>query len=199
MSNNPNRSVEANELQSTELPRLRVQIDTDLTYIGNLKETVLESAQIDNYYFVDKNADGQIQRILYFQFEAYLDNNDNIFAYPDMQNIKIAGNDFGYDGGVRMYRQSRIDEQAENSDVRRTVDFLKAKDAQFVEGEFYGTLRFAQVMDDKRKDLLIIYLERMEEASIPEDVIAKSRYSGEWSDFCQQFLARALRTFAICD
>lgn len=197
--NIPERSVEANQLHSTELPCLRVQIDPDLTYIGNFKATVLENAQIDNYYFVDKNADGQIQRILYFQFESLFDNNDDIYDYPDMKDINVAGHDFGYDGGVRMYRQAKIDEQAENSDVRRTVDFLKANDAQFVEGEFYGTLRFAQIMEDKRKDLLIIYLERMEEAAIPEDVIAKSRRSDEWSDFCEQFLARALRTFAICD
>ena len=197
--NNPDRSVDANELQSMEFPRLRVQIDPDLTYTGNLKARVFDNAQIDNYYFVDKNADGQIQRILYFQFEAFPDNNDNTFDYPDMQDIKLAGHDFGYDGGVRMYRQARIDEQTQNSDVRRTVDFLKAKDAQFIEGEFYGALRFAQVMEDKRHDLLIIYLERMEEANIPEDVIVKSRHSSEWSGFCEQFLARALRTFAICD
>lgn len=198
MTNNLKRSVDANELYSTELPCLRVQIEPSLAYAGNLKTDVLDKARIDNYYFVDKNAEGQIQRILYFQFEGFLNNNADVYAYPDMQDIKIGEHDFGYDGGVRIFRQSKIDEQAENSDVWQTVDFLKVKDAQFAEGEFYSTLRFAQVMDNARDDLLIIYLERLEEASIPEDIVAKSRHSHEWSDFCEQSLARALRTFTIC-
>lgn len=198
MTNSPKRSVEANELQSTELPRLGVKIEPSLAYIGNLKTDVLDKARIDNYYFLDKNTEGEIQRILYFQFEEVFSDNEETYAYPNMQNIKINEHDFGYDGGVRMFRQSKIDEQAKNSDVWQTINFLESQKIQFAEGEFYGALRFAQIMTDGRNDLLIIYLERLEEASIPEDIVAKSRHSHEWSVFCEQLLARALRTFTIC-
>jgi len=200
MDKSPKRSVEANELQSTELPRLRIQIEPSLDYIGNLNSTVLDNAHIDNYYFIDKNADGQIQRILYFQFEGYLPDNNLSFDYPDMQSIAINGHEFGYDGGVRMFKHLKIDEQPENSDVRQTVEFLKENDVRFSEGDFYGMLRFAFMWDEaKRNDMLVIYLERLEEADIPEDIVAKSRHSGEWSVYCKQLLARALRTFTICE
>lgn len=200
MKKQAQRSIESNELYSTDLPRIHVQIDHSLDYLGNLNSTVLDTAHIDNYYFVDKNDDGDIQRILYFQFEGFLPDTDDKFEYPNMQDIDINGQSFGYDGGVRMFKQSKIDEQADNSDVRQTVDFLKQQQALFSEGEFYGMLRFAQILDDDaRNDMLIIYLERLEEADIPEDIVAKSRHSEDWSGYCEQLLARALRTFAICE
>ena len=199
MKNNPKRSVHGNELKSSSLPKIRIQIDPSLNYIGNLKAVVLDNSEIDSYYFIDKTTEGQIQRILYFQFEAALPSSDKTYEYPHMQVIDLGEQAFGYDGGVRQFRQTKIDEQANNSDVRQTVDFLSDNQVQFIEGDFYGMLRFAKVLDDSRRnDLLIIYLERLEEADIPEDVVAKSRYSEEWSDYCKQLLARAVRTFNIC-
>src|SRR5690606_23112748 len=134
-----------------------------------------------------------------FQFEGALSNSRKTYSYPHMQAINLGEQTFGYDGGVRQFRQVKIDEQADNSDVRQTVDFLSDKGAQFIEGDFYGMLRFAKVLDDRqRNDLLIIFLERLDEAEIPKDIMAKSRYSDDWSEYCQQLLARALRTFTVC-
>lgn len=200
MQNNLKRSVQNNELVSSDLPKIRIQIDPSFNYVGNLNTMVLDDSEIDSYYFIDKTTEGQIQRILYFQFEGVLSNSDKTYDYPHMQAINLGEQTFGYDGGVRQFRQVKIDEQADNSDVRQTVDFLTKKGAQFIEGDFYGMLRFAKVLDDlQRNDLLIIFLERLEEAEIPKDIIAKSRYSDEWSGYCQQLLARALRTFTICE
>jgi len=200
MSKNPKRSVAHNELTSTQLPHLRIQIDSSLKYSGNLNSTVMDTTTLDNYYFVDKNSANQIQRVLYFQFEGVLPNSNHQFDYPNMQAIQLSHQAFQYDGGVRMYTQSKIDNQPDDSDVRQTVDFLKDQAAHFCEGHYYGMLRFAQILDvSQQNDLLIIYLERLQEADIPDDIIAKSRYSEEWSAYCKQLLARAMRTFSICD
>ncbi|MEM9951575.1 MAG: hypothetical protein AAF846_08255 [Chloroflexota bacterium] len=188
------RTVEGN----LDNPRLRIQIAPELNYLGNLKTTTLNDVSIDNYYFVHQTDIGNIRRILYFQFEASI--NDHILNYPTMQTIKINDYPFVYDGGVRPYRSSKIEEQAVASDVRKTVDFLSEQGVHFQEGELYGALRFAHQFDDvKQKDVLIIYLEHVYEADVPADVIAKSRYSDEWQPYCDQLIARALRTFTICE
>lgn len=199
MHNNPKRHVQDNELESSDLPKIRIQVDSSFDYVGNLNTIVLDNSQIDSYHFVDKNLEGQIQRIIYFQFEGALPDSDKIYHYPRMQAIQLGEDIFAYDGGVRQYKQVKINEQAINSDVRQTVDFLSEHQAKFMEGDFYGMLRFAKILDGQQNDLLIIYLERLEEADIPQDIIAKSHYSDEWSGYCQQLLARAMRTFAICE
>ena len=79
-------------------------------------------------------------------------------------------------------------------------NFLKEKGVQFKDGEYYGSLRFVHIISEaKRDEVLILYLERLEEADIPLDVVARSRQSGEWPAFCEKFLARALRSFTVCE
>ena len=199
MSKNPQRSVEDHCLYSSDLPPLRVQFANNLDYLGNLKSTVYETAQIDNYYFAERDNQGIIQRIVYLQFESYFPDVDAPHDYPSLKPIQLGNLAFCYDGGVRTYRQSRIDEQRPDSDIAQTVAFLKEKGVQFKDGEFYGSLRFVHLTGNKSEEVLILYLERLQEADIPADVIARSRNSDEWPSFCAEFLARALRSFTICE
>ena len=75
--NYPERSVENNVLISSALPRLQVEVDSSLAYLGNLKSTIYDAAHIDNYYFVERDDEGFITRLLYLQFEVYLPDIDN--------------------------------------------------------------------------------------------------------------------------
>ena len=200
MFNQTQRYVEDNCLHSSDLPPMRVQFAKRLEYLGNLKSTIYNTATIDNYYFAERDEKGIIQVIVYLQFESNLPDVDVPHDYPSLKPIQFANLDFGYDGGVRTYRQSRIDEQPADSDIAQTVAFLKEKGVQFQDGEFYGSLRFVHLTgQDKRDEVLILYLERLQEAEIPPDVIARSRNSEEWPGFCEDFLARALRSFGVCE
>jgi hypothetical protein len=196
----PQRSVEENCLYSSAMPALRVQLARGLEYLGNLKSKIRDVAHIDNYYFAERDETGTIQRIVYLQFENYFPDVDASHDYPSSKPIQLGNFDFLYDGGVRNYRQSRIDELDPETDVVQTVAFLKEKGVQFKDGEYYGSLRFVHVIGESRRDeVLILYLERMEEADIPLDVVAHSRQSGEWPAFCEKFLARALTCFTVCE
>lgn len=199
MFNNPQRSVDNHCLQSFDSPPMRVQFASNLEYLGNLQSRVEERAQIDNYYFADRDEQGIIQRIVYLQFETYFPEATLNPKNPPLQAIQLGKMDFVYDGGVRNYRQSRIDELPSDSDVAQTVAFLKAKGVQFKDGEYYGSLRFVHQLENQRDEVLILYLERLEEADIPLDVIAHSRDSQAWPSFCEAFLARALRSFTVCE
>jgi hypothetical protein len=200
MFNQIQRYVEDNHLHSSDLPPMTVQFARNLEYLGNLKSTIYETAQIDNYYFAERDDKGIIQRIVYLQFEDYFPDVDVPHDYPSLKPIQLGNLAFGYDGGVRTYRQSRIDEQRPDSDIAQTVAFLKQKGVQFQDGEFYGSLRFVHLTgESKRDEVLILYLERLQEADIPGDIIARSRNSEEWPGFCEDFLARALRSFTVCE
>jgi hypothetical protein len=199
MFNSIERHVEDNCLQSSDLPPMRVQFAKHLEYLGNLKSTIYNTSTIDNYYFAERDEKGIIQVVVYLQFESNLPDVDLPHDYPNLKAIQLGNLDFGYDGGVRTYHQSRIDEQPADSDIAQTVAFLKQKGVQFQDGEFYGTLRFVHLTgEDKRDEVSILYLERLQEADIPPDVVAKSRNSDEWPNFCEDFLARALRSFKVC-
>lgn len=196
----PERSVEDNCLYSSDMPAMRVQLARGLEYLGNLKSKIRDVAHIDNYYFAERDEAGIIQRIVYLQFEGFFPEAEGTCEYPDTQPIQLGNFGFVYDGGVRNYRQSRIDELDPQTDVVQTVAFLKEKGVQFKDGEYYGSLRFVHVFGEARRDeVLILYLERMDEADIPLDVVARSRQSGEWPAFCEKFLARALRCFTVCE
>lgn len=199
MFDSPQRTVEDNCLHSSDLPPMRVQFASSLDYLGNLKGTIYETAQIDNYYFAERDSNGMIQRIVYLQFENYFPDVDAPHDYPNLKPIELGNLAFIYDGGVRTFRQSRIDELRPDSDVAQTVRFLKEKGVQFKDGEFYGSLRFVHLTDNKSNEVLILYLERLQEADIPADVIARSRNSEAWPNFCEEFLARALRSFTVCE
>jgi hypothetical protein len=198
MHHYPQRSVEANNLYSSDLPAMHLQFARGLEYLGNLKSTILEKAHIDNYYFAERDENGVIQRIVYVQFEGFLPEIEGSHDYPNMKDIRLGNFDFRYDGGVRTFRQSRIDELPQDSDVAQTVAFLKEKGVQFKDGEYYGSLRFVHLISE-RDEVLILYLERMDEADIPLDIVAHSRESEEWPAFCENFLATALRTFTVCE
>lgn len=192
----PQRTVEGNFVVSSAMPTIRIQLDTALKYVGNLKSTINDSSHIDNYFFVEHDDNGGIERIVYLQFET--DANEN--SYPKLtKNLILGERNFSYNGGVRPYRQARIDAQTEDSDIRQTVAFLNEKGLSFKELEFYGALQFLHVDEDKRDKLHIFYLERLQEADIPEDVIANSRESDDWAAFCETFLSRAMRSFTVCE
>jgi len=198
----PQRTVEGNFVVSSAMPALRVQLDNALKYVGNLKSTVNDSIHIDNYFFVEDDDNGGIERIVYLQFEGYLpDKDDEAQQYSQLnKTIQIAERKFSYNGGVRPYRQAKIDAQAEDSDIRQAVAFLNEHGLSFKELEFYGTLQFLHFADaDKRNKLHIVYLEHLEEADIPEDVIAHSRESEDWATYCEKFLSRAMRSFTVCE
>lgn len=195
----PERFVENHCLSSSALPAMRLEFAKRLEYLGNLKSNILDAAQIDNYYFAERDENDIIQRIVYVQFESYFPEVDAHYEYPPMKAIQLGDFDFDYDGGVRIFRQSRIDELPQTSDVAQTVAFLKEKGVQFKDGDYYGSLRFVHLIGEaKRDEVLILVLERLEEADIPMDVIARSRESTEWPRFCEAFLKRALRLFTVC-
>ena len=123
----PQRSVEGNCLYSSDIPAIRVQLARSLEYLGNLKSKIHDVAHIDNYYFADRDENGIIQRIVYLQFEGYFPEVEGSYEYPNTQPIQMANFDFVYDGGLRNYRQSRIDELDPQTDVVQTVAFPEGK------------------------------------------------------------------------
>ena len=194
--NYPERSVENNILTSSALPRLHIQVDSSLAYIGNLKSIIYDTAHIDNYYFVERDDEGFITRLLYLQFEGYLPDVDKDYEYPNMTRCQLGNEDFLYDGGVRRFHQSLIDQRGADSDIAQTVDFLAQHGACFAEGDTYAHLRFVQVVSDTKRDkALVLYLERVNNVS--DDLAEKSRASDEWSQYCQSLYQQAITLFSI--
>jgi hypothetical protein len=196
--NYPERTVENNVLASSTLPPLRVQVDSALTYLGNLKSTIHNQAHIDNYYFVERDDEGFITRLVYLQFEGYLPDVEASYTYPDMQPCKLGREAFMYDGGVRRFAQTLIDSRGPDSDVAQTVEFLANHGACFSEGAWYAHLRFVKVLgEDQRNEVLLLYLERVD--AVPDDIAEKSRESADWSHYCQALCERATKLFHMIE
>ena len=69
------RTVQNNILFSEGLPAGRFQIDPKYTYVGNTSFTLHNVAHVEQHHFVIANSAKHVERLLWFQFEGYSDNN----------------------------------------------------------------------------------------------------------------------------
>jgi hypothetical protein len=188
------RTVQNNLLLSEHLPPARIQVDSQFTYIGNTSFILYNVARVEQHHFVAADSNKRVQRLLWFQFEGYLDTNEHKYQYPAMQTLTLNGLTFLQDANML-----NIDEdyrERPTSDSAHVVDFLRKK-GYTLEGDTLFK-RMVWLDADLRNELMIIYSEDLAPSGFRlPDLTQGGTHADKWSALSSSLHERALASFTV--
>ena len=147
------RRVERNRVYSDSLPSATITLDSSLTYLGTQSFVLYNVANAEQHFFAE--LDGKrIKRFVWIQFEGYLPSSHGRYDYSADSLIRM------WDRPIyqsAMLRTIPTTERSE-SDGARARQFLRDRGLVFNSTMLYHRL-VSIVDDDKRNELMIIYME----------------------------------------
>jgi hypothetical protein len=181
-------------LRSEKLPAVDIQIDPAFRYVGATSFILYDLARVEQHHFVVADAERHIERLLWFQFEGYLDNNDHHYRYPPMETMTIGGLNFLHDSDVL-----NIDEdyrERPTSDSAHVVDFMQEKGYSLIGETMFKRLVWLDA--NLRNELMIIYSEDLRSTGVrPFDLSKEGPAAAEWEGISRALHERALSSFKI--
>ena len=173
---------------------MRMSILPDFTYVGSLNFILHGVAKAEQHHFVVADKQRHVQRLLWVQFEAYLDNNDYAYRYRIQDTLTLAGYIFLHDSDIL-----NIDDDYQerpSSDSAHVVDFLKEKG--FVLDGDTMFKRLVWLAPGKRKEMMIIYSEDLRPAGYRlADLTEGGSAAADWPALAQGLHERALASFTV--
>jgi hypothetical protein len=136
-----------------------------------------------------------VERLLWFQFEGFLEGNDRRYRYPSsMRTITIGGMTFLHDADVLNIDEDYRERPA--SDSAHVVDFLRDKGYTFGGDTMFHRLVWLDA--DLRNELMIIYSENMHSTGYRHSDFAEGGpAAAEWSRISQALQERSLASFKV--
>ena len=188
------RTVHNNLLLSESLPPARFRVDPRFTYVGSTRLILYEIAHAEQHHFVIADAGKRVERLLWFQFEGYLENNDRRYRYPVMDTMTVNGLTFLHDADVLNLDEDYRERPA--SDSAHVVDFLNEQgytlggDAMFK--------RMVWLDENLRNELMIIYSEDLSPVGLQlTDLTQAGSHTDKWSSVSAALHERALGSFTV--
>lgn len=150
-----NRQVSGNRIVSPE-PRLTVDVDATLKYIGRFDFDIRGIAHGERFMFGDADANGNIRRLFVVQFESMLETHQGSYDIVLSKPVRLGPHDFNEVVGRYTFAASIKAKPGAEAD--RTRDFLAQKglhvDAPLV------VARYETVTDPQRRsEMLLFYWE----------------------------------------
>lgn len=181
-------------LRSEKLPAIAIQIDPAFRYVGGTSFILYEIARAEQHHFVVAGLERRVERLLWFQFEGYLEDNDHRYRYPPMETLSLNGFTFLHDSSV-----SNIDEayrERPTSDAAHMADFLK--DKGYLLGGNAMLERLVWLDTDLRNELMIIYAEVLRPTGFQAAELSSSgSQEDKWSSISEALHQRALASFSV--
>ena len=188
------RTGENTILRCEKLPTISIQIDPAFRYAGSTSFILYEIARAEQHHFVVADAGRRVERLLWFQFEGYLENNDRRYRYPPMETLSLNGFTFLHDADVLNIDEDYRERPA--SDSAQVVDFLRDKGYTFGGDTMFHRLVWLDT--DLRSELMIIYSEDMNSAGFRlSDFAEGGPAAAEWPRISQALQERSLASFRI--
>jgi hypothetical protein len=182
-------------LRSEKLPAIDIRIDPAFKYVGATSFILYDIAHAEQHHFVVADTERRVERLLWFQFEGYLADNDRRYRYPSsMETITLNGLAFLYDGDVLNIDQDY--RERPTSDSAHVVDFLKEKGYTFGGDTMFRRLVWLDA--DLRNELMIIYSEDLRSTGLrAADLAEGGTYVDQRSTLAGALQRRALASFSV--
>jgi hypothetical protein len=190
----PERTVRGNTVVSSHDPSARIELPKSATYVGS--DRWLLKAYADNielHAFVEANADRHVKRIYWVQFEAYLPSHPELkHNYDSVRHILLGGRDFYVDTWVT----STDSKEEPDSDTAHLKALLRSMGYTLPKSMM--SVRFVHLMDDSRKELMLIYGEDATTTGFTPAELAKGGTAhGRWLMLEPGLIQRAQLTIAF--
>ena len=190
----PERKVEQSAVLSARDPKVRVRFPRSAQYVGADRWSLYDIADCELHAFVDSDAQKNVQRLYWVQFEGYLPSKPDLaHQYDSPRHTSIGGLDFYVDTWVR----SKDEQTQQGSDRQHIEELIRSKGFAMPAGMMY--LRLVYLLDErKRKELMIIYGEDLRSTGFgAADLSQGGKAFGQWPAIESGLLDRAEKKIAI--
>ena len=150
----PERHVENNNVIISERdPKVRIELPRSVQYVGADRWVLLGIADCELHAFLEADAQKNVQRLYWVQFEGYLPSKPKLHhRYDSPQHTTIGGLDFYVD----TWTSANDKKPAAGSDVEHIKALIRAHGYKMRAGMMY--VRLVHLLDEhKRKELMFIY------------------------------------------
>lgn len=181
-------------LRSEKLPAIQIQVDPEFRYVGSTSFILYEIAHAEQHHFVVADAERRVLRLLWFQFEGYLENNNRTYNYRGMDSLSLNGFHFLHDAHPVNVEEAYA--ARPTSDFVHVVDFLREK-GYLLTGDMMHH-RMVWLDAERRNELMIIYSEILGATEYRlSDIVEGGPAAEEWTRLSQALQERSLSSFKI--
>lgn len=158
----PTREVRGQDLVSSDLPALRVRLDSSFRFVGTVPFVISDFADGERYVFVDAE-NMVVRRMFVAQFESVLPGTENTYNYSFDGAPVVAGYPWRSNPFAFSYRQAAADNP--QGEAALTDAFLRDRGYEYADEVML--FRRLTVPDSARKhELILFYLEPVESAGV---------------------------------
>ena len=190
----PERKVEGNVITSEHDPKVRIELPKSVRYVGADRWVLYDIADCELHAFVEADAQKNVQRLYWVQFEGYVPTRPELHhTYDSPRHVNIGGMDFYVDTWARPK-----DAKAEpGSDVEHIRALIRAKGYAMPAGMI--SVRLVHLLDEqKRKELMIIYSEDVKPTGFTAaDLGEQSKAYDRWPAIQDALVERATKKIVI--
>ena len=188
------RTGDTTILRSGKLPAVEIRIDPAFKYVGATSFILYGLAHVEQHHFVIADGERRIKRLLWFQFEGYLDNNERTYRYPGMETITLNTLPFLHDADVLNIDADYAERPT--SDSAHVVDYLKQNGYTLTGDAMFKRLVWLDA--GLRNELMIIYSEDLRPTGFrSSDLSKEGGAAAEWEGISRALHERALSSFRL--
>lgn len=149
-------SVQSHTITSTGFPEGTIKVDQKLAYIGSDKWVLYGVADCEIHVFAETDAERNLKRLVWVQFEGYLPANTHTYNYDkEPFRTELSGHTF-FDR-VTFRKMDPAQKPRAGSDTERVMKMLESNGIKLPAEA--ANIRWVRLNDDRRKELMIIYAE----------------------------------------
>ena len=190
----PERKALGNVVTSERDPAARIELPKAAQYVGADRWALYGIADCELHALVEADAQKNVQRLYWVQFEGYLPSRPDLHHnYDSPKHTTIRGMDFYVDTWVRTKEAS----SESGSDREHIEALLRAKGYRMPEAMMY--VRLVHLLDkENRKELMVIYGEDLSSTGFtPADLSEGGKAHERWPAIADALLERAEKRVAI--
>jgi hypothetical protein len=189
----PERKVEGNVITSAHDPAVRIELPRSVQYLGADRFVLYGIADCEQHAFVEAGPERKVDRLYWVQFEGYLPSRPDLHhSYDSPRHVTIGGLDFYVDTEV-----TASDAKSKpGSDGEHIRSLIRAKGYNLPAERI--SVRLVHLLDDKRKELMIIYAEGLAATGLTAaDLQEGGRAREQWPAIEKGLIERAEKKIAI--
>ena len=154
----PQREVRNNELISVDLPKLRLQVDPSLKYVGRAPFNIRNIAVGERFVWAQTDKNMHVRKLFIVQFEGFTPQVKETYRYQMRTPIQLGANEYSHN--VWFWDSAADHVSGKYPDANSSDDLLAAKGYK-VDGEL-AMSRFARIVgEDKRNEIIFFYDENL--------------------------------------
>jgi hypothetical protein len=184
----PERKVVGTVITSERDPAVRIELPRAARYVGADRWVLYDIADCELHAFVEADAQKNVQRLYWMQFEGYLPSRPDLHhTYDSPKHAAVGGMDFYVDTWVRTK-----DAATESGSDREHIEALvRAQGYRIPEAMMY--VRLVHLLDkEKRKELMIIYGEDLAPTGFTAAKLSEGgKAHDRWPSIADELLERA--------